>query len=533
MAGRFSILAAIFVLAGSTGFGQNSVKTSKFGESAYAFIPSGPIGWNEAKEQCEKMGGHLATIASAAESDFVQSLAPEKRAWLGGKLTGAQWAWVDGSPWEFENFAPILSEQHHLMKRAEGKWGIATDTPPPINAAAGFLCEWPADRAPGEIAMRDAPDEPAKTGEPVTFFGVTLDGVATTPPKPGSRPRPGTPAVKRDDFSQHFVSIESGDGEGRASGVLAKLGGEVVILTNAHAVSGMGAINVKLASGAALPVGKFSVSGDRNLAVLKPANPQSVPPGAGFEIFAKEAAPLAYDSPILILEEGIELDAKIDSVETNRFLTKKTLTTDRLSAVLDPKSKQLVGLAAGGRDLAGIGASAAGGAETIVRLDSDVNLQELSLTRWVKEREALDGLAANTRSQQLLVKQLGGDHIIFVNDFQGDDNPLAGPIEDFTKALGKAGSSKADQLRVRESFLRQAAIATQRDLSGFQASHFSGAHHTALFQAEIRERDRLKREIEAVAANPNVVEILDVRYRAERDGADGTPSNPGTTVIIK
>jgi len=75
--------------------------------------------WDEAVALAEEMGGHLATITSADENDFIANLVSTdgvgnlERYWLGGYqvLPGDGncepencWAWVMGEEWDFTNW---------------------------------------------------------------------------------------------------------------------------------------------------------------------------------------------------------------------------------------------------------------------------------------------------------------------------------------------------------------------------------------------------------------------------------------------
>jgi hypothetical protein len=40
--------------------------------------------WTEAEKDCNNKGGHLASIHSAAEHNFIHSLAPSNLLWIGG-----------------------------------------------------------------------------------------------------------------------------------------------------------------------------------------------------------------------------------------------------------------------------------------------------------------------------------------------------------------------------------------------------------------------------------------------------------------
>jgi hypothetical protein len=72
-----------------------------------------PIGWNAAKAAAELRGGHLATLTSLAEHEFVRSLviASGRNAFLGGFQSNPSapanetWTWVTGEEWDFTAWA--------------------------------------------------------------------------------------------------------------------------------------------------------------------------------------------------------------------------------------------------------------------------------------------------------------------------------------------------------------------------------------------------------------------------------------------
>ncbi|MCI0681621.1 MAG: SBBP repeat-containing protein, partial [Gemmataceae bacterium] len=80
-----------------------------FQDHTYYFVYTG-LNWYQAEAQAQLMGGHLVTIGSRAENDFVRDLILEKigtaQAWLG--MTDADnegvWRWVTGEPITFANF---------------------------------------------------------------------------------------------------------------------------------------------------------------------------------------------------------------------------------------------------------------------------------------------------------------------------------------------------------------------------------------------------------------------------------------------
>jgi hypothetical protein len=101
------ILAASCFAAGATEI---------YNGNSYDFIsvPDG-ISWTDAKAAAEAAGGHLATVTSAAENDFITahfSDAFYAGAWLGGfQPDGSSggpadnWHWVTGEAWDYVNWA--------------------------------------------------------------------------------------------------------------------------------------------------------------------------------------------------------------------------------------------------------------------------------------------------------------------------------------------------------------------------------------------------------------------------------------------
>jgi hypothetical protein len=64
----------------------------------------GSFTWEQAKADAESKGGHLATITSQVEWDFVESsllLQPHSNLWMGGKEVASQWSWITGETWGF------------------------------------------------------------------------------------------------------------------------------------------------------------------------------------------------------------------------------------------------------------------------------------------------------------------------------------------------------------------------------------------------------------------------------------------------
>lgn len=79
-------------------------QTNYNGHSYYRSTTS--MSWTSAKIACENMGGHLVTMNSAAENNFVFSTWPS--GWIGfnDELIEGQWRWVTNEPVTYTNWNP-------------------------------------------------------------------------------------------------------------------------------------------------------------------------------------------------------------------------------------------------------------------------------------------------------------------------------------------------------------------------------------------------------------------------------------------
>jgi hypothetical protein len=99
----------------------------------------GTITWTEANEAARAAGGHLATLTSLEENNFVFGLVlVADAAWFGAtKPNPSQappssgWTWVTGEPWAFTNWRPTQPDNasgnqdvaHFSSASAVGQWG--------------------------------------------------------------------------------------------------------------------------------------------------------------------------------------------------------------------------------------------------------------------------------------------------------------------------------------------------------------------------------------------------------------------------
>ena len=111
----------------------------EFNGHHYLFVPR-LLTWEEARALCEEAGGHLVTINSKEENDFIASLFPRGSwVWMGLVTKKGVHEWVTGEPVRFTCFVDPLREQMDGPKVfASGTWSY--DVWP--TARNGFVLEW-------------------------------------------------------------------------------------------------------------------------------------------------------------------------------------------------------------------------------------------------------------------------------------------------------------------------------------------------------------------------------------------------------
>lgn len=103
--------------------------------------------WTEAKTYCENLGGHLATITSQEENDFINSLrniSSFTEYWLGGIKEDDVWTWITGEEFVYSDWAPGEPNNSNGVEYYLQTWGSWNDTihGGQDNTNTGIICEW-------------------------------------------------------------------------------------------------------------------------------------------------------------------------------------------------------------------------------------------------------------------------------------------------------------------------------------------------------------------------------------------------------
>ena len=116
--------------------------------------------WEEALLYCESVGGHLATITSKAENDYVYKLmrnAGYTGAYLGltDKDEDGVWEWVTGEAFVYQNWHPgepnndLGSESYGMFFNdfRDGTWNDSDFNGKTDHSGKAFICEWETQSA--------------------------------------------------------------------------------------------------------------------------------------------------------------------------------------------------------------------------------------------------------------------------------------------------------------------------------------------------------------------------------------------------
>jgi tetratricopeptide (TPR) repeat protein/peroxiredoxin len=175
-----------------------------------------PMTWPEARDFCTRLGGHLATVTSREENDFLyQNFARDHVCWLGAsdEAKEGDWQWVTGEPFVFTNWFRgepnndkgkehflVMGTQPGIRYNFGASWNDHEVTGTLANGPAMYpICEWDSP-PPGMMAMTPvetaANNQPLVVAPPAASPARPKSGSAVRPPKAATGSR--APAAKLD-----------------------------------------------------------------------------------------------------------------------------------------------------------------------------------------------------------------------------------------------------------------------------------------------------------------------------------------------
>ncbi|MGN0443963.1 MAG: lectin-like protein [Acutalibacteraceae bacterium] len=119
------------------------------------YVYKNDVTWKKAKKLCEEKGGHLATITSKGESDFVTELVQDKDigyCWLGAtdEAKEGTWKWITGEKFKYKNWCygqpDGPDDEHFLGTYHNYEWNDFRNDADDVN---GYVCEWEVGRTNG------------------------------------------------------------------------------------------------------------------------------------------------------------------------------------------------------------------------------------------------------------------------------------------------------------------------------------------------------------------------------------------------
>jgi hypothetical protein len=142
--------------------------------------------WSEARAYCDSIYGHLATITTANENNFVFSQIGIAGIdiWLGGTDENSEgnWEWITGEPWSYTNWAAgqpdnCCGGQDYLdfWANAVGQWD---DNGLPLwDPEFAFICEWETQQWTCNGMLCYIPCDPTGIGCPSSYCNIYVPGI--------------------------------------------------------------------------------------------------------------------------------------------------------------------------------------------------------------------------------------------------------------------------------------------------------------------------------------------------------------------
>ena len=101
--------------------------TSQNNYNGHSYYRStGSMTWTDARQACLNMGGHLVTVTSPAENNFIFNLWPNGWIGLTDEVVEGQWRWVTGEPFSWSNWnggePNNAGNEDYIQFVGGGKW---------------------------------------------------------------------------------------------------------------------------------------------------------------------------------------------------------------------------------------------------------------------------------------------------------------------------------------------------------------------------------------------------------------------------
>ena len=125
------------------GRGENDPELLYFNGHSYKLIDL-DVSWMDARAYCIEQGGHLVTITSPEEQDFLANNFYDQKLWIGAFESEEGWCWVTGEAWYYENWRsgePSGGEEWCGCLWTDMEWNDIRNEDPGERISA-FICEY-------------------------------------------------------------------------------------------------------------------------------------------------------------------------------------------------------------------------------------------------------------------------------------------------------------------------------------------------------------------------------------------------------
>ncbi len=172
------IVCSLTMCTALAGCGSSTTERIRadFNGHEYKFIDE-DMTWKDARSACVALGGHLATITSAEEEDFIESqfgsLCKNGGPWIGAYSNGAyggdkdDWRWVTGEEWSYSNWEEgepnnTSGSEWFASLRASMTWNDLNNVDS-SDSQRGYICEFDdLQDIPSEEISQDSEQQEAQ-----------------------------------------------------------------------------------------------------------------------------------------------------------------------------------------------------------------------------------------------------------------------------------------------------------------------------------------------------------------------------------